>query len=92
MKLSESFTIQQDQSADVKLAVVFAFVRHVYKDKFKEDLLFCKLSEAQATDQYIIWILDQLFYRPSNWLEKCINFFTDSANSMMGQNCNCCAS
>lgn len=66
MKLSESFTIQQDQSADVKLAVGFAFVRLVYEDKVKEDLLFCKLSEAQATGQYLIWILDQLSHRPSN--------------------------
>lgn len=60
MKLSELFTIQLDKSADiVKLAV--AFVRHVYEDKYTEDLLFCKLSEAQATDEDIVWILDQLF-------------------------------
>jgi hypothetical protein len=65
MKLNESFTIQLDKSADiVRLAVTF--VRHVYGDKFQEDLLYCKLSEAHATGEDIIWILDQLFYRPLN--------------------------
>jgi len=63
MKLSESFTIQLDMSTDiVRLAVTF--VRPVYEDKFQEDLLFCKLSEALATGDNIIWILYQLFYRP----------------------------
>jgi hypothetical protein len=69
MNLSESFTIQLDMSADVvRLAVTF--VRPVYEDKFQEDLLFCRLSEAQATGEDIIWILDQLFYRPLKWLGK----------------------
>jgi hypothetical protein len=65
MKLSESFTIQLDKSADVvRLAV--AFVRRVYEDKFQEDVFFCKLTEAQAKGEDIICILDQIFYRQLN--------------------------
>jgi hypothetical protein len=53
MKLSKSFTIQLDMSADVvRLAVTF--VRTLYENKFQEDLLLCKLSEAQATGEDII--------------------------------------
>jgi hypothetical protein len=65
MKLSESFTIQLDKSADV-VRLAFVFVRPVYDDKFQEDLLFYKLSEARATGEDIIWILDQLVYKPLN--------------------------
>jgi hypothetical protein len=78
MKLSESFTIQLNKSADV-VRLAFVFVRPVYDNKFQEDLLLCKLSEARATGLGIIWILDQLVYRPLNWIEQMHwFFFTDS--------------
>jgi hypothetical protein len=38
-------------------------------------LLFYKLSEARATGEDIIWILDQLVYKPLNWLEQMYWFF-----------------
>jgi hypothetical protein len=43
LRLSGSFTIQLDESADVvNLVILLVFVRCVYEGEFQEDLLLCK--------------------------------------------------
>jgi hypothetical protein len=61
LRLSESFTIQLDESTDVNLELLFVFVRFVYEGEFQEDLLLCKSIEAQITDEDIFQILYKFF-------------------------------
>jgi hypothetical protein len=47
LRLSESFTIQLDESTDVvNLTILLVFVWHAYEGEFQEDLLLCKSIEA----------------------------------------------
>jgi hypothetical protein len=66
LRLSESFTIQLDESTDVvNVVILLVFIRYVYEGEFQEDLLLCKSTEARITGEDIFQILDQ-FYKPPN--------------------------
>jgi hypothetical protein len=57
-RLSESFTIQADDSTVVdNLTVLLVFVRFVYEGDFQTDLLLCKSTDAQATGEEIFQVL-----------------------------------
>jgi hypothetical protein len=71
LRLSESFTIQLDESTDaVNLSILLVFVRYVYEGEFQDDLLLCKSTEAQITGEDVFQILDRFFYKPPNPLEQ----------------------
>jgi hypothetical protein len=67
VRLSESFTIQLDESTDVvNVAVLLVFVRYVYEGECQEDLLLCKSTEAEVTDKDIFSDFRSVFYKPPN--------------------------
>jgi hypothetical protein len=86
LRLSESFTIQLDESTDaVNLSILLVFVRYVYKGEFQEDLLLCKSTEAKITGEDIFQILDKFFINHQIDWNKCIDVCTDGAKSMTGK-------
>ena len=59
IQANKFYALQLDESTDVVgLAQHLVYVRYVYGESIKEDILFCKPLETRTTGEYIFKVLD----------------------------------
>jgi hypothetical protein len=83
--LNGMFSIQLDKSTDVKhLAQLLIYVRYVYNDDIKTEVLLCKPLEITTTTRDIFKVVSNFFEEHGiKWKNLCA-VCTDGAPTMLG--------
>lgn len=79
------FAMQLNESTDItNFAQLLVCVRYIYKDKIKEDFLFCRPLEGRLTRNYIFVLINNFLEINEIPWSMCVSIFTDSAAALTG--------
>ncbi|XP_048048380.1 zinc finger BED domain-containing protein 5-like [Megalobrama amblycephala] len=80
------FALQVDEATVSNQDCLFiSYVRFVYSESLREDLLFCKYVQTRATADELFKILDSYLIEHDLKWENCLGFCSDGAQTIAGR-------
>jgi len=85
IKESPKYCLQIDETTDItKCAQLLSYVRYIYDNEMREELLFCHQLETNTIGEEIFKVLDNYISQNLSWAQ-CKAICSDGAASMTGK-------
>ena len=86
IKVSGSFSIQLDESTDVRgnISQLMVFVRYIHDGKILDDFLFCRWLTSRTTAHDVLKVVSDFFTTEGFQLGERCGICTDAAPAMLG--------
>lgn len=86
IRQSKFYAIQVDESTDIaNLSQLLVYVRYIYQNQIKEDILFCESLPSRITADEIYNKINDFFTENRLEWSQCIGFCSDGARAMTGK-------